>query len=88
MVDVFCVNHAAKLSWIRRLSGNNEEKWKLIMFKRMGTRAYQLNEKSTDLSITKNTTKFDKQILTSWLSSIVQFRFSIIFKPDNTIQKI
>ena len=28
MVDIFCVHHAAKISWIRRLSENNDNKWK------------------------------------------------------------
>ena len=65
MIDIFNVHHAAKIGWIRRLCENNNEKWKLIMLKRMGITENQLNKK-LDQSIINKTTKFYKQVLTSW----------------------
>ena len=44
MVDIFCVHHAAKISWIRRLNVNKDENLKLIMLKRMDISQDQLDD--------------------------------------------
>ena len=59
-------HHTAKISWIKRLSGNYDKNWKSTMFKRMGIRVYQLNKK-LDPSITKIQPNFiNKYLLHSY----------------------
>ena len=54
MVDISNVHHAAKIGFDKKLSENNQQKWKLIMLKRMGITENQLNKKLYQSTIKQN----------------------------------
>ena len=67
MVDVYSMHTAAKISWIKRLSTNEDTDWKLLFYKMLSLEKNMLNKKVNLTQIVKkDMSPFHKQVLESW----------------------
>ena len=67
MIDIFAVNTASKISWIRKLFDENDAKWKILFMEMLNIDInllkYNLNATFAD----KCKTSFHKQIISAWI---------------------
>ena len=68
MPDIYEINKASKITWIKRIANNEDAKWKHLMCKLLDINEQLFLYKLPLVYSQRCKTKFHKQVMESWLS--------------------
>ena len=68
MPDIFVINKAAKITWVKRLATETDGKWKDLMYKLLNIDRQHFVFKMPPAHVDACKIKFHKQLMESWIS--------------------